>query len=197
MPSRSARPAPRRGRPRRARAGWRRRSPTPRRRGHGCRSLPFRRSRRPPPGPSSPRSTPRGGGRRGRRRIPRQGCWPCPARGRSGLAYGEAEPTRGPARLAFVQPGRMPPFPPRNGRFVTLEGPEAAGKTVIARRLVAALEEQGASVLLTREPRGTHLGERIRELPLANDGAPISPPAAAPLFHAPRAQLGGEGLGPG
>src|SRR5258706_2814073 len=196
MPSRSARRGRRGGRPPLIPAGWRRRSPRPGRRGRGCRSPPFRRSRRPRPGPSSPRSTPRGGGRRGRRRIPRQGCWPCPARGRSGLAYGEAEPTRGPARLAFVQPGRMPPFPPRNGRFVTLEGPEGAGKTVIARRLVAALEGQGASVLSTREPGGTRLGERLRELLLANDGSPISTRADALLFNAARAQLVGEVIGP-
>lgn len=90
----------------------------------------------------------------------------------------------------------MPPFPPRNGRFVTLEGPEGAGKTVIARRLVVALEEHGASVLLTREPGGTHLGERLREVLLANDGSPISPRADALLFNAARAQLVGEVIGP-
>jgi len=90
----------------------------------------------------------------------------------------------------------MPPFPPRNGRFVTLEGPEGAGKTVIARRLVPALAEHGASVLLTREPGGTHLGERLREVLLANDGSPISPRADALLFNAARAQLVGEVIGP-
>lgn len=90
----------------------------------------------------------------------------------------------------------MPPFPPRNGRFVTLEGPEGAGKTVIARRLVAELEERGTSVLLTREPGGTRLGERLREVLLANDGSPISPRADALLFNAARAQLVGEVIGP-
>jgi dTMP kinase len=90
----------------------------------------------------------------------------------------------------------MPPFPPRNGRFVTLEGPEGAGKTVIARRLVAALEERGASVLLTREPGGTRLGERLRAVLLANDGSPISARADALLFNAARAQLVGEVIGP-
>lgn len=90
----------------------------------------------------------------------------------------------------------MPPFPPRNGRFITLEGPEGAGKTVIARRLVPALEERGASVLLTREPGGTRLGERLREVLLANDGGPISPRADALLFNAARAQLVGEVIGP-
>jgi len=90
----------------------------------------------------------------------------------------------------------MPPVPPRNGRFVTLEGPEGAGKTVIARRLVPALEERGASVLLTREPGGTRLGERLREVLLANDGSPISPCADALLFNAARAQLVAEVIGP-
>ncbi len=90
----------------------------------------------------------------------------------------------------------MPPFPPRNGRFVTLEGPEGAGKTVIARRLVPALEERGASVLLTREPGGTRLSERLREVLLANDGSPIAPRADALLFNAARAQLVGEVIAP-
>jgi len=90
----------------------------------------------------------------------------------------------------------MPPLPPRNGRFVTLEGPEGSGKTVIAKRLAAALEARGTSVLLTREPGGTRLGERLREVLLADAESQISPRADALLFNAARAQLVGEVIGP-
>jgi len=50
------------------------------------------------------------------------------------------------------------------GFFVSLEGPEGAGKTTLARRLADWFKEQGAEVVLTREPGGTRLGERLREL---------------------------------
>ena len=91
---------------------------------------------------------------------------------------------------------RMPPLPPRNGRFITLEGPEGAGKTVIAGRLAAALEARGTAVLVTREPGGTALGEQVRDLLLAKDGGHIGPRADALLFNAARAQLVAEVIGP-
>jgi dTMP kinase len=90
----------------------------------------------------------------------------------------------------------MPPRPPRNGVFVTLEGPEGAGKTVVANRLVAALEARGAAVRLTREPGGTRLGEELRRILLARDGATLSPRADALLFNAARAQLVAELVAP-
>lgn len=92
--------------------------------------------------------------------------------------------------------GRLPPLLPRNGRFITLEGPEGAGKTVIARRLAAELESRGAPVRLTREPGGTALGERLREVLLASAGDRIGPRADALLFNAARAQLVAEVIGP-
>ncbi len=90
----------------------------------------------------------------------------------------------------------MPPLPPRNGVFITLEGPEGAGKTVVANRLVAALEARGAPVRLTREPGGTRLGEELRRILLARDGAALSSRADALLFNAARAQLVAEVIGP-
>ena len=95
-----------------------------------------------------------------------------------------------------MQAGRLPPFPPRNGRFITLEGPEGAGKTVMAARLAAELESRGVPVVLTREPGGTRLGERLRDLLLDSDGAWISPRTDALLFNAARAQLVGEVITP-
>ena len=46
------------------------------------------------------------------------------------------------------------------GRFITIEGPEGAGKTTQAARLEAYLGDRGVPVLRTREPGGTVLGER-------------------------------------
>lgn len=75
--------------------------------------------------------------------------------------------------------------------FITLEGPEGAGKTVHARRLAEELTTLGHQVRLTREPGGTDLGEQVRALVLARTepGSPIEPRADALLFNAARAQL--------
>lgn len=83
-------------------------------------------------------------------------------------------------------------------RFVTIEGPEGAGKTTQAARLRAAFEAAGLPVLLVREPGGTALGEAIRTLLLDDDSqaAPISPRADALLFNAARAQLVAEQIEP-
>jgi dTMP kinase len=84
----------------------------------------------------------------------------------------------------------------RRGRLLTLEGPEGAGKTLMAQRLADALRADGISVILTREPGGTRLGERLRELLLARDATPIDPLADALLFNAARAQLVAEVIEP-
>jgi dTMP kinase len=75
--------------------------------------------------------------------------------------------------------------------FVTLEGPDGSGKSTQAELLRAALVAEGRDVVLTREPGGTALGERIRELLLDEaelDGSAMSPWAEAALFAASRAQ---------
>ncbi len=84
----------------------------------------------------------------------------------------------------------------RGGRFLTLEGPEGAGKTVLAERLADALAASGADVLLTREPGGTRLGERLRDILLARDSVAIDPLVDALLFNAARAQLVAEVIRP-
>jgi dTMP kinase len=84
---------------------------------------------------------------------------------------------------------------PLAGRFITLEGPEGSGKTVHAQRLAQELGRSGHSVVLTREPGGTHLGDRLRTVLLA-DGGRIDPRADAFLFNAARAQLSTEILRP-
>ncbi|MGB2953953.1 MAG: dTMP kinase [Gaiellaceae bacterium] len=71
--------------------------------------------------------------------------------------------------------------------FVTFEGLDGSGKSTQARLLVEALEHEARDVVLTREPGGTELGERIRELLL--NGPDPSPWAEATLFAAARAEL--------
>lgn len=56
-----------------------------------------------------------------------------------------------------------------NGLFLTFEGPEGAGKTTQTRLLAVWLQEQGYSVVQTREPGGTKLGQDIRQLLLHQD----------------------------
>jgi hypothetical protein len=51
--------------------------------------------------------------------------------------------------------------------FITLEGPEGAGKSTNREYLAERLRAAGIEVVLTREPGGTPLAERIREVLLA------------------------------
>ena len=88
------------------------------------------------------------------------------------------------------------PVPVRRGRFITIEGPEGAGKTTQAKRLETTLSASGIAVRGTREPGGTILGERIRELLLASSDMPIDPLADALLFNAARRQLVEEVIEP-
>jgi dTMP kinase len=78
---------------------------------------------------------------------------------------------------------------PRPGRFITLEGPDGAGKTSQAEILCRALRDAGSSVLLVREPGGTAVGERIRELLLAGQASAHPARVDALLFNAARAAL--------
>ena len=77
------------------------------------------------------------------------------------------------------------------GRFVTLEGPEGAGKSTVAGPIRDRLERLGSEVVLAREPGGTATGEAIRELLLRDEpaGSSIRPRVDALLFNAARAQL--------
>jgi dTMP kinase len=72
--------------------------------------------------------------------------------------------------------------------FITLEGPEGAGKSTNREYLAQRLREHGLTVLLTREPGGTPLAERIRSLLLEPSAEPMAADTELLLVFAARAQ---------
>lgn len=75
-----------------------------------------------------------------------------------------------------------------SGLFITLEGPEGAGKSTNREYLAERLRERGIEVVLSREPGGTPLAERIRELLLAPSEEPMDSDTELLLVFAARAQ---------
>jgi len=78
--------------------------------------------------------------------------------------------------------------------FLTFEGLDGSGKTTQLELLRRHLEESGRDVVVTREPGGTELGERIRQLLL--HGPEMTAWAEATLFAAARAELVERVIGP-
>jgi dTMP kinase len=91
-----------------------------------------------------------------------------------------------------------PGAPDGRGWFITIEGPDGAGKTTQADALADHLRRDGHDVLLTREPGGTWLGERVRNVLLARTPttAATDPMTDAILFNAARRQLVTEVIRP-
>ena len=77
---------------------------------------------------------------------------------------------------------------PMHPRFVSLEGGEGAGKTTVLEALRAELQAGGDEVVCTREPGGTPLAERIRELLLDPSHEPPAAETELLLMFAARAQ---------
>lgn len=75
-----------------------------------------------------------------------------------------------------------------SGLFITLEGPEGAGKSTNREYLADRLLARGMDVVLTREPGGTPLAERIRELLLEPSDEPMATDTELLLVFAARAQ---------
>jgi dTMP kinase len=83
------------------------------------------------------------------------------------------------------------------GVFITLEGSEGCGKSTQVLRLAARLEQAGVRVLITREPGGTAIGEKIRELlQFAPESFAMTPETELLLFEASRSQLVRETIRP-
>ena len=72
------------------------------------------------------------------------------------------------------------------GRFVTLEGIEGAGKSTVARLVCTHLASHGITARLTREPGGTPLAERVREIVLERGAERLTPSAETLLMFAAR-----------
>ena len=75
----------------------------------------------------------------------------------------------------------------QEGLFITFEGPDGCGKTTQMNLLAQYFEKKGKKVVLTREPGGKGLGEKVRKILLNYDGE-ISDRCESFLFLADRAQ---------
>jgi len=73
------------------------------------------------------------------------------------------------------------------GLFITFEGPDGCGKTSII-NLIKEYYKDNEKIIFTREPGGTKISEKIREIILSNDNANMSPRTEALLYAASRAQ---------
>ena len=82
------------------------------------------------------------------------------------------------------------------GIFITMEGPDGAGKTTQMEMLSASLKERGYEVLLTREPGGTEISEAIRGILLDPANKEMKPETELLLYAAARAQLVQQVIGP-
>ena len=80
--------------------------------------------------------------------------------------------------------------------FITLEGPEGAGKTTQLRALAGFLRGCGYDVVTTREPGGTAIGDQIRGVLHDTANTAMSPTAEMLLYSASRAQLVAEVIRP-
>lgn len=74
-----------------------------------------------------------------------------------------------------------------SGLFIAFEGGDGAGKSTQAARLAEALESRGLTVLRTREPGGTPIGEKLRSLVLDHGHGHIDAHTEALIFAASRA----------
>ncbi len=72
--------------------------------------------------------------------------------------------------------------------FITFEGGEGSGKTTLIEKINKALISEGYKVVITREPGGSKISEKIRNILLDNDNTEIKAHTEALLFAASRAQ---------
>ena len=75
-----------------------------------------------------------------------------------------------------------------SGLFITLEGPDGSGKSTMIGLIGQYLKEQGIEHVITREPGGTAIGEKIRGIIIDRENINMGPETEALLFAASRAQ---------
>jgi dTMP kinase len=83
-----------------------------------------------------------------------------------------------------------------NYEFITLEGIEGVGKSTAMRVVKRFLENNGRNVIITREPGGTAIGEKIRDILLSTQNDAMSPVSELFLLLAARAQHLAEVVSP-
>lgn len=84
----------------------------------------------------------------------------------------------------------------KTGKLITVEGPDGAGKSTQLNFIKKYLEDKNIKYIFLREPGGTHIGERIRELLLDKSNGNMSFKAEMLLYAAARAQLVEEKIKP-
>ena len=82
------------------------------------------------------------------------------------------------------------------GIFITIEGPDGAGKTTQRELLKEYLEKKGYDVLITRDPGGNPISEAIREVILNKDFTEMGYMTELLLYASARAQLVKENIKP-
>lgn len=82
------------------------------------------------------------------------------------------------------------------GLFITLEGLDGSGKTTQLKKLVMWLEKRGMAPVVTRQPGGTAIGDRVRELLLDSRSQDLAPRTEMALMFADRAQAISEVIEP-
>jgi dTMP kinase len=76
----------------------------------------------------------------------------------------------------------------QNGLFITFEGPEGAGKTTVISKIYDRLKVEDRKVILTREPGGIRIAEKIRTVILDRDNIEMDAKTEALLYAAARRQ---------
>lgn len=82
------------------------------------------------------------------------------------------------------------------GKFITIEGGEGAGKSTLMGRVAQWLQHHGQNVVQTREPGGTELAEKIRDIVLSDQHDVLSDQAELLLMFAARSQHLSERIRP-
>jgi dTMP kinase len=77
---------------------------------------------------------------------------------------------------------------PHPGKFITIEGLDGCGKSTQLKKLAQRLEAQGIELVVTREPGGTPIGEKVRHILLDSATVKLSRSAELALMFAARAQ---------
>lgn len=83
-----------------------------------------------------------------------------------------------------------------NGKLIVFEGPDGSGKTTILKKVNEKLNKEGYKLKLVREPGGTDISEKIRDIIIDNDNINMTAKTESLLFAASRAQLVEEKIRP-